>query len=284
MEIKLTFSKQEILQRVKSKTHKKGTTDIADKGDKAVKYAYNEQAGDDENDTFLLLSALRTSLDKLKAFIGEFLQSDDTTAADNITDDLSSAEDTFNLTLIVSARFNKSMTQPLADLGSRFMEDDMCLAWYTPINANDAKIYAELLSTDELAISRCFLKVKPSVPVHSFPKDFTITSTTGGADSAVSFVKNVSSAVFSRDVDITTKSFPRAIGDELVIKYTLSKGSDGETPLDDIICSVNNQKGEVVIEDGIYVVYARHAGEFIITLYSKHNTELFYQAKINVVV
>lgn len=282
MEIKLTFSKQEILQRVKAKAHKRGTTDIASQGDKAVKYAYNEQAGDDENDTFLLLSALRTSLDKLKAFIGEFLQSDDTNAADNIVDDLTSENDTFNLTLVVSSRFNKSMTQPLADLGSSYIEDDMCVAWYTPISEESAKVYITMLQTDEQAISRCFLKVKPAVPVHFFPSGLSITSTVGGVSSGLIFTPNASSNIFTKNVDLGGAAANRSLGDEIAIIYTLSKDSDGNMPIDDIMCVTNNDNAQVSIINDVYHVTCKHVGATIISLYSKHNPKIFYQVKINI--
>lgn len=267
---------------MKAKAHKRGTTDIASQGDKAVKYAYNEQAGDDENDTFLLLSALRTSLDKLKAFIGEFLQSDDTNAADNIVDDLTSENDTFNLTLVVSSRFNKSMTQPLADLGSRYIEDDMCVAWYTPISEESAKVYITMLQTDEQAISRCFLKVKPAVPIHSFPAGLSITSTVGGTSSGLIFTPNTSSDVFTKNKDLGCTAANTSLGEVIVINYLLAKDSNGNIPIDDILCVTNNDNAQVSIVNDAYYVTCKHVGLVIISLYSKHNPKIFYQVKINI--
>ena len=61
MKLLINLNKSEILQRVKAKAHKKGITDLSIKGNDASKYAYNEQAGDDEADQFVLMSSLRDS-------------------------------------------------------------------------------------------------------------------------------------------------------------------------------------------------------------------------------
>ena len=63
MEIKLLLSKEEILQKVKAMTKRKGLADMASNtaGD-PVRYAHNEEAGGDPDSDFLLLSSLRTAL------------------------------------------------------------------------------------------------------------------------------------------------------------------------------------------------------------------------------
>ena len=55
MKLIINLNKNEILQRVKAKAHKKGVTDLSNKGNDASKFAYNEQAGDDEADQFVLM-------------------------------------------------------------------------------------------------------------------------------------------------------------------------------------------------------------------------------------
>src|SRR5574344_1203126 len=90
MEITLKFSKTEIIQLFKSITHKRGAAELAADGDKAVKVAYNEQAGESETDNFIIMSALRTALDTLKSYLSDYIISSGSTVADNISDTLSS--------------------------------------------------------------------------------------------------------------------------------------------------------------------------------------------------
>ena len=95
MEITLKFSKTEIIQLFKSITHNRGAAELAADGDKAVKVAYNEQAGESETDNFIIMSALRTALDTLKSYLSDYIISSGSTVADNISDTLSSDTDLF---------------------------------------------------------------------------------------------------------------------------------------------------------------------------------------------
>lgn len=281
MKIKLNLSKTEILQLVKAKTHKKGAADLALNGDKAVKQAYNEQASDDPNDVFLLMSSLRSSLDAFKSYLSDYIVSDGSVSADNITDTLSDDNESFELSLDVSERFNVSMTQPLADLGSRFIENSMLMTWFATIAPSDAKVYSELLEANKADISRCFLKVRPDVPSHDFPTKITIS------DSVLKSVShdstNTTKFVPSKNVDTTgLTAVPLAIGTDKLVEFSLPKTTDGGIPIDDVRMVTSSSCVTIGLEDDGYHFRAAHVGTAVVTLYSYHKPNVYSQFLINV--
>lgn len=269
MKLLINLNKSEILQRVKAKAHKKGITDLSIKGNDASKYAYNEQAGDDEADQFVLMSSLRDSVGHFKSFIAEYIQSDQTLKADNITDTLNDDSDDFTININVSERFNQSMLQPLADAASKYIVDDMLMDWYTPIDAGQVKMYADLLKVDEAHIVHCFYKVKPHVPTHSYYDKISITKSPS----------ILNTMPIGEQISVSSTW---GVGQQMTIKYK-NDSTAKKDYIDDIVCETNDDCIKVELtKKGYFRLTAVSEGSANIYVYSKHNPSVGVWGAVNV--
>lgn len=274
MEIKLLLSKKEILQRVKAKSHFKGVADLAANSAKtteAVRFTYNEQAGDDPNSDFLLLSSLRNNVDKFKTVVADYITTFDDyeVSANNITDTLSDTTvDVFNINLVVSDRFNKALTQPLADNASAFIEANMMYDWYLPIDPGMAKNYYEAAVNTEASIQRCFIKVRPATPTYNYPATITL--------------RTPDTSTLSRD-DNNVPILPIPIGQEQEITYSLTAEETGFEPIDDIIITIDDPYcASCGIKRGKWMVKALHEGDTLVTIFSRHDDTVKTQILLEV--
>lgn len=269
MKLTISLNKAEILQRVKVKAHKKGVTDLASKGNDAAKLAYNEQAGDDDNDQFLLMSSLRDSVGHFKSFIAEYVPSDQTLKADNISDTLSDTSDNFTIELSVSERFNRSMLQSLTDAASKYITDDMLMDWYIAIDVNQSKIYAELLKADEANIVHCFFKVAPAVPQHKFYDSIKVNKP--GTDVLSFHTEDAAAGTY-----LTTYW---KVGQEATVKIEEKDGY-----INDIVCEVMKEDDDIMglelTKQNNYRLFAKKEGECEIKLYSRHNPKVCLYASV----
>lgn len=277
MEIKLSLSKKEILQRVKAKTHIKGVADLAANAAKtteAVRYSYNEQAGDDPNSDFLLLSSLRASVDKFKTVVADYITTfnDYEVSADNISDTLSATTtDTFTINLIVSDRFNKALTQPLADQASAYVENTMIYEWFLPINPEMAKNYAAAAADNEVHIQRCFIKVRPATPTYKYPATITLT------------LPVVSSEAQADPESYLESGVRIPIGQEEEISYTLTAEDTAFTPIDDIIVTTSDACCKCGINRGKWMVKGLSTGTAIVSLFSRHDDTVKVRFPVRIV-
>lgn len=271
MEIKLLLSKKEILQRVKAKSHFKGVADLAANSAKtteAVRFTYNEQAGDDPNSDFLLLSSLRNNVDRFKTVVADYITTFDDyeVSANNISDTLSeTTEDVFVINLVVSDRFNKALTQPLADSASAYIENNMIYEWYLPIDPGVAKNYYEAAAATELSIQRCFIKVRPTTPTYRYPDSITLVSPNPPQQGS----------------DIPSLSIP--IGQEQEITYSLTAEDKSFQPIDDIVISAGEPCVRCGIKRGKWIVRGMYTGSTIVTIFSRHDDQVKTQLRIKVV-
>ena len=270
MEIKLLLSKKEILQRVKSKTHFKGVADLAANAantKEAVRYTYNEQAGDDPNSDFLLLGSLRNGVNKFKTLVTDYITTfnEGDVTAGNIHDTLDdTTDDVFTINFIVSERFNKALTQPLADLASSYIEDHMIYEWYLPINADVATNYAVAAGNLEADVQRCFIKRRPDIPEYKWPTSISVTAPSG-----------------------SSVSIP--IGQIQEISYVASYEQNVRQPVDDVVAVVTSPDDPIVtpckciIHRGHWAIEAVMPGTATVRLYSKHNDTVYDDITVMVV-
>ena len=160
--ISLQFSMSAILANVKSETFLSGQVEKA-ANEKAIAEAYHEQAGDEAYQTRLLNRGLYTNLSELETHLSDYLTSSGQSSADNITQ--TESGDIITLTLLVSDRFNKGYTDPLAKLCSKYIEEAMLMDWWKPINEKQSALYAQFVERDLAAIKRCFNKTAPGTVV-----------------------------------------------------------------------------------------------------------------------
>lgn len=158
--ILLSLSESLIIESVKSETLIKGRIDKASDS-KAAELAFNEEAGDEEFHERKLHRTMHTSLSRLMSKIGDYVEARYGTSASNVYD---VSEGVIEITLRVSDRFNESLTEPLARLCSKFIEDHMLYLWWGTFNVKQAEFYKSLWMLDLEDISACFTKTAPVVP------------------------------------------------------------------------------------------------------------------------
>lgn len=288
MEIKLLLSKEEILQKVKAKTKIKGFADMAiakENGD-SIRYSHNEEAGDDTDSQFLLLSSLRTALGRFKSVVVEYVLSfDGEVTADNIHDNLNNTTvDVFTIFMEVSNRFNRAFTQPLADHASEYIELQMLYDWYLPFAPDTAKAYASAAAAVQIEIMRCFIKTRPSVPVYKYPVEIIMKyPIIPDRDGFPGYITPDNTATMQPEM-LFSNPWILGIGQESEISYTLRSEQDDFKPLDDIIVRADNPSVcDVAISGGRWCCCPRATGYTVITLYSRHNDAVFAQFAVRVV-
>ena len=288
MEIKLVLSKEEILQRVKAKSHIKGVSDMAsNQNSDNVRKAHNEQAGDDKDSDFLLLSSLRTGIDRFKSVIVDYVITfeDGADTADNIHDNLSSTTvDVFTIFLEVSERFNKAMTQPLTDHASAYVENQMLYDWYLPFAPEIAKNFAAAAAAVQVEINQCFIKVRPKVPTYKYPTEIIMRyPIIPDRDGMPGYITPENKETMQPEM-LFANPWIMGIGQESEISYTLRSEQDDFAPLDDIVVRADNPYiCNVGISKGKWCCKGCHTGYTVVTLYSRHNDQVFCQFSVRIV-
>lgn len=163
-----------IMETVKNETHI--TAHVARAADKnASELAFHEEAGDEEYHNRKLERSLYASIDKAKAAIIGYLNTENG-SGNNITTAWDTDKDKLTVTLSLSSRFNPSYLAPLADLISKYIEDNMLHEWWTPINQNFAKMYFEKSAVALSDVLRCFIKNAPNISPKTYNDIWTEVS------------------------------------------------------------------------------------------------------------
>ena len=175
--IKLNLVISLILEAVKAETFIKGNVDKATDS-ASYQLAYHEEAGDEQFHERKLMRSIYTAAEELKGILGDYVQRQGPTGADNITYEVQKDTDSIVFTLSVSDRFNTAFTTSLARLCSKYIEDKSLMLWWGTFNQTQAQYYATLCATDITSISRCFNKTAPRAPQIPFTKTLTVTGDT----------------------------------------------------------------------------------------------------------
>jgi hypothetical protein len=288
MEIKLLLSKEEILQRVKAKTTRKARADRANAKESAdsVRYSHNEEAGGDKDSDFLLLSSLRTALGRFKSIVAEYvIATEGTPTADNIHDNLiNTTVDVFTVTMEVSDRFNEAFTQPLADHASSYIECQMLYDWYLPIAPEVAKNMAAAAAGVQVEINQCFIKTRPKVPTYKYPTEIIMRyPIIPDRDGLPGYITPDNEDLMQPEM-LFGNPWIMGIGQESEISYTLRSEQDDFAPLDDIVVRADNGRVcGVGLKNGRWHCWGKNTGYTTVTLYSRHNDQVFCQFAVRIV-
>lgn len=237
--IKIQLVNALIIEAVKSETFIRGQV-VKATDPKLLAEAYHEQAGDEQYQERILIRGLYTNLAELKTHLSDYVSTLGATSSDNIT----STEDNgvITLSIVVTERFNKGFSDPLAKLCAKFIEDSMLVDWWKPINEKQATLYLSFVEKDLLAIKRCFNKTAPTAPTVPYT---SVLNTTGSA------------------IEI-------GVGEETTVTYELSDGA-----IDDIECRTKDRFiVDVARTEQGFTVIGKHLGHTYITLYSRHDNSL----------
>lgn len=272
--IKITLLKTLAVNSAKNETFKTGVIDKA-ADQKNITVAYHESAGDDQYDERMLARGFFTQCEMLKTWFSEYL-----TGSGNIADDalVSSEEsdDSVEISLKVSDRFNLGYVKTLARLGQKYVEDRMVHLWWATSDEKKAAFYAKLAEEDLAGITQCFNKTAPKSPEYSFAEEIELR-----------FPMIEDGGISKPDHEVpadTLMSFPYIIaaGEETEITYVLSNAS-GKKPVDDIIVRADDGCCMPCLDEyGRWQVRGIKPGMSVITLQSRHDDRVFERFALRV--
>lgn len=281
MNIKLSLIKSLIIESVKNETYQKGIFDKATDANTAA--AYHEQAGDEEYHERMLSRAFYTNLEELKSYLGDYLTSNGATTADNICSE--EKDDVVAIMLTVSERFNTSYTDTLSKLSAKYIEESMLADWWKPINADRTGFYAQCAEKDLAAIRRCFVKTAPKAPTYQFPTAITIHyPVLPERDGVPGILSSADTA--HKDLDpmlLHNNPWCLSRGDESAISYTLTGENAQQQPVDDIVVRCDDPCCRAALDtDGLWQLRGLRSGYTIVTLFSRHNDQVFAKFAVQV--
>lgn len=173
MIIKFQIVKSVVIEAVKATTYLKAKVDSA-ADEKAVKIGFNEAAGDDEVHESTLTHDFQTALEIVKTLLAEYLVPTTQSVGDNIIYYNDKEDDIVEFVLDASRRCNGTLTDTLARLVAKYVEDYMTYQWWTKTtNLKQAEIYQNSLALDEQSIRRCFVLRGPSIPTIPYTQNLT---------------------------------------------------------------------------------------------------------------
>ena len=173
MIIKFQIIKSVVIEAVKSTTYLKAKVDSA-ADENAVKVGFNEAAGDDEVHENLLTHDFQTALEMVKTLLAEYLVPTAQSVGDNIIYYNDKDDDIVEFVLNASRRCNGTLTDTLARLVAKYVEDYMIFQWWTKTtNLKQAEIYQASLAVDEKSIRRCFVLSGPTLPTIPYAQHLT---------------------------------------------------------------------------------------------------------------
>lgn len=259
MIIKFQIIKSVVMEAVKSTTYLKAKIDTA-ADEKAAKVSFNEAAGDDEVHERTLTHDFDTALEVLKTIFVDYLVPTPQTIGDNAIYYGSGTDDIVEFTLSVSRRYNGTLTDALARLSARYVEDYMIYQWWLKTtNLKQAEPYQATLASDEIAIRKCFVMSGPLVP--KVPYSSTLTAKVDGSDT-------------DGGVTIAVEN------DEVTLSYSIDDGAIDDIEArssDPCILEVHRMQ-----EPHTFWLKPLNTGVAYVTLFSRHSDKLETEIEVTI--
>lgn len=256
MIIKFQIVKSVVIEAVKSATYLKAKIDTAS-DERAVKVGFNEAAGDDAVHESVLTHDFQTALEVVKTILAEYLVPNAQTIGDNIIYYNDKTDDIVEFVIDASRRCNGTLTDTLARLVSKYVEDYMLFQWWLKTtNQKQAEPYQASLAVDEQSIRRCFVLSGPVVPTVKYPT--SLTASVDGEDS-------------DGEVSLMT-------GEEATLSYSLSYGA-----VDDIEARSSDPSIIEIYrsrEGFAFILAAKASGVCEVKLWSRHNDSLDFSCNV----
>lgn len=256
MIIKFQIIKSLVVDAVKAATYLKGRVDSAS-DEKATKMSYEETAGNDETHEVVLTKDFDTALEVLKTFFVDYLVPTPQTIGDNAIYYKDKEDSVVEFTLSVSRRYNGTLTDALARLSAKYIEDYMTYQWWQRLGLQkQAEPYVNSLPADEMAIRKCFIMCAPSVPTVPYPTSLTAKVNGEGIDGGLTLTK----------------------GEDTTLSYSLNDGA-----VDDIEARSENPRIAEIHrcqERRAFIVRPINTGFCKIRLWSRHSDKLDFSCEI----
>ena len=268
------------MNSAKNETFQKGVVDKA-VDPKLIQAAFHEQAGNEQYHEAMLGRYMFSQIELLKTFFVDYLTGDGNISEDATID--SSEEDGYTeIVLRVSDRFNNGYVKSIARLSQKFVEDRMIYLWWHSVSKDFAAIYGNAAEEDRAALMNCFNKTAPSAPEYNFPTAIELRYP------IIPERKGVPGYITPDNKDTVQPEFlftnPWIIGrgEESEISYILT-GENDKKPVDDIIVRCDNSCCAATIGDnGRWCIKAKSRGYTIVTLFSRHNDQVFNKFAVRV--
>lgn len=285
--IKIQIIHSLALNSAKNETYQKGVVDKA-VDQKLITAAFHEQAGNEQYHETMLGRSMFSQIEILKTFFVDYLTGDGNIAEDATISD-TEEDGVTEILLNVSDRFNDGYVKSIARLSQKFVEDRMVYLWWLSVSKEFAAIYANAAEEDKTALMACFSKTAPATPTYQFPTAIelrypVIPERNGIPGSLSSATVPAASPAGSIPVE-TLFANPWIIGrgQETEISYVLT-GENGNRPIDDIVVRVDNACCQPSItNNGHWCVKGCTPGFAIVTLFSRHNDQVYNSFAIRVV-
>lgn len=199
MIIKFQIVKSAVLEEVKIATFLKARVDSA-ADEKATKLSLQETAGTDDVHERTLTHDFQTALEKVKVIFVDYLVPTAQTIGDNVIYYSDKGDDIVEFILDVSRRYNGTLTDTLARLTAKYVEDYMIFQWWLKTtNQKQAEPYQGFLVQDELEIRKCFVLSGPTIPTVPYTK--TITAKVDGIEGEIVLTADEKDAYLSYSID-----------------------------------------------------------------------------------
>ena len=268
------------INSAKNETFQKGVIDKA-VDQKLISMAFHEQAGNEAYHEAMLRRYMFSQIELLKTHFADYLTGDGNIAEDATV----SGEETNGVTsllLTVSDRFNNGYVKSLARLSQKFVEDRMVYLWWHSVSKDFAAIYAAAAQEDLAAIMQCFTKTAPKAPLYRFPTAINILyPIIPERKGYPGYITPDNSATIEPEI-LFANPWLISRGSETEISYTLS-GENGNKPIDDIIVRADNPCCTPFIDDrGHWCLRGDNHGYSVITLFSRHNDQVFAKFAVRV--
>ena len=185
MIIKFQIIKSVVIEAVKSTTYLKAKIDSST-DERNIKTGFQEAACDDEVHERTLTHDFQTALEMTKTILAEYIVPTAQTVGDNIIYYNDKDDDIVEFVLNASRRCNGTLTDTLARLVAKYVEDYMIYQWWLKTtNLKQAEPYQATLALDEQSIRRCFVLSGPSVPTVPYTQHLTAKVDGSEEDGAV---------------------------------------------------------------------------------------------------
>lgn len=259
MIIRFQIVKSAVIEAVKNATYMKARIDSA-ADEKATKMSLQETAGTEDVHDRTLTHDFRTALEVVKTILVDYIVPTAQTIGDNVIFYNEKDDDVVDFTLDVSRRYNGTLTDTLARMTAKYVEDYMMYQWWLKTsNQKQAEPYQAFLVFDEQNIRRCFVLSGPKVP--TVPYTQSLTAKVDGSES---------------DGGVTV-----ALDDEdVTLSYTIDAGA-----IDDIEARSSDPEIMEVHRDRdphSFRLKARNTGVVTITLFSRHSDKIETEVEITI--
>ena len=279
--IKIQIIHSLAVNSAKNETYQKGVVDKAVKPE-LITAAFHEQAGNEAYHEAMLQRSMLSQIELLKTFFSDYL-----TGGGNIAEDATisgtEADGVSEIVLQVSDRFNDGYVKTLARLSQKFVEDRMIYLWWLSVSKEFAAIYANAAEEDKAGIKGCFNKTAPSAPQYRFPTAIEIRYPIIPERNQVpGFITPDNKDTIQPDMLFSNPLYIGR-GQESEISYTLS-GENDKKPIDDIVVRCDNPSCclACIGPDGRWYLRGEGTGVTMVTLFSRHNDQVFAQFAVRV--